>query len=89
MNTCTKRHQIECKNSSSCIFLKSNSYEFLHSESWQEQIRNYDIETLQIMNDDQRARLGHLEKKLNALENISNKSAEKVKALEAKLTQEI
>ena len=57
MNTCPKRHRTECKNGSSCLFLKSSSCEFLHSEAWEEEIRNGEVETLQILNDGQIARL--------------------------------
>ena len=80
MNTCPKRHRTECKNSSSCLFLKSNSCEFLHSEVWEEKIRNDQVETLQMMNDGQRARLSDLEEKFQGLENISKQSAEKIEA---------
>ena len=58
-----------CKNSSSCLFLKSNSCEFLHSEAWEEQIRNDEVETLQMMNNGQRKRLSDLEENSQGLEN--------------------
>ena len=68
MNTCPKRHRTECKNGSSCPFLKSSSCEFLHSEAWEEEIRNSEVETLQILNDGQIARLSDLEEKLQTFD---------------------
>ena len=63
MNTCPKRHRTKCKDSSSCLFLKSNSCEFLHSEALDEQFRNDEIETLQMLNNGQQERLSDLEEK--------------------------
>ena len=89
MNTCPKRHRTECKNGSSCPFLKSSSCEFLHSEAWEEEIRNSEVETLQILNDGQIARLSDLEEKLQTFDKILKESAENIEALKAKFSQKI
>ena len=79
MNTCLKRHRTEpeCTNNSSCPFLKSNSCEVLHSEALQEQIRNDEVETLQMMNDGQIARLSDLEENSRALKTYQNSQLNK------------
>ena len=83
MNTCPKRHRTECKNGSTCLFRKTNSCEFLHSEAWDKDVRNSEIETLQMVNDGQGAGLSYLEENIKTLEKITKQSAENLKALEA------
>ena len=89
MNTCPKRHRTECKNGSTCLFRKSNSCEFLHSEAWEEEVRNSEVETLQMMNDGQGAGLSYLKENIQTLEKITKQSAKNFEALEAKFSQKI
>ena len=76
MNSCPKRHRTECKNGSTCLFRKSNSCEFLHSEAWEEEVRNSEVETIKIMNDDQGAGLNNLKENIQTLEKITKQSTE-------------
>ena len=89
MNTCPKRHRTECKNGSTCLFQKSNSFVFLHSEAWEEEVRNSEVETLQMMNDGQGAGLSYLKENIQTLEKITKQSAENLEALEANFSQKI
>ena len=59
LNTSPKRHR-KCKNGPTCLFRKYNSCEFLHTEAWEEEVRNSELEILQMMNDGQGAKLSYL-----------------------------
>ena len=44
--SCPCRHRMECKNKRSCLFVKSNSCEYLHTETWEEELQISEEETL-------------------------------------------
>ena len=85
MNKCSKRHRTKCKNGSTCLFRKSNSCEFLHSEALEEEVRNSEVETLQMMNDGQGARLSYLKGNIQTLEKITKQSAKKIKCIRSQV----
>ena len=60
---CTKQRQTT---------LLSNSCEFLHSEAWEEEVRNSEVETLQIMNDSQGTGISFLKENIKTLEKSQN-----------------
>ena len=51
---------MECKNKRSCIFIKSNSFEFLHTETWGEELQISEEETLTMIHDGYGARISDL-----------------------------
>ena len=77
MNKCSKRHRTELKIGSTCLFRKLNSFEFQHSEALEEEVRNSEVETLQMMNDGQGARLSYLKENIQTLEKITKQSTKK------------
>ena len=88
LNTCPNRHRIECKNGPSCIFLQSNSCEYLHAEIW-ELKPNSEIETLQIITSDYGMRISDIEDKLSTLERLTKESTQNIESLETKFYQKI
>ena len=85
MNKCSKRHRTELKNGSTCLFRKLNSFEFQHSEALEEEIRNSEVDTLQMMNDGQGARLSYLKENIQTLEKITKQSAKKIKCIRSQV----
>ena len=88
LNTRPNRHRIECKNGSSCIFLQSNSCEYLHAEIW-ELKPNSEIETLQMITYDYGMRISDIEDKLSTLERLTKESTQNIESLETKFYQKI
>ena len=77
MNKCSKRHRTELKNCSTSLFRKLNSFEFQHPEALEEEVRNSEVETLQMMNDGQGARLSYLKENIQTLEKITKQLTKK------------
>ena len=85
LNTCPNRHRIECKNGMSCIFIKSNSCEFLHPETWEQELQpNSEIDTLKIIHEGYGMRITDIEEKLSILERITMESTKNIKSLETR-----
>ena len=57
---------MECKKKRSCIFVKSNSCEFFHTKTWEEDLQISEEETLRTINDGY-GTINHLEKKMGAI----------------------
>ena len=72
-----KKAQNRIKNGSTCLFWKLNSFEFQHSEALKEEVRNSEVGSLQMMNDDQGAGLNNLKENIQTLEKITKQSAKK------------
>ena len=76
---------MECKNKRSCIFIKSNSFEFLHTETWGEELQISEEETLTMIHDGYGARISYLENQIIDLNRIKIKSAIKIVDTEKKI----
>ena len=76
--SCPYRHRVECKNKRSCIFVKSNSCEFLHTETWEEELQISEEETLRTIHDGYGARINDLEKQIVDLYRVKEESAIKI-----------
>ena len=81
LNTCPNRHRVECKNGTYCIFLQSNSCEFLYANFW-ELKPNSEKETLQMVTSGYGMRISDIEDKLSTLEMLTKESTQNIKSLE-------
>ena len=69
---------MECKNKRSCLFVKSNSCEYLHTETWEEELQISEEETLRMIHDGYGARISDLEKQIDDLNRVKDESALKI-----------
>ena len=90
LNTSTNRYRIECKNGISCVFLQYDSCEFLHPETWEQELQpNSEIDTLKIIHEGYGMRITDIEEKLSILERITMESTKNIKYLETKFFDKI
>ena len=87
--SCPYRHRMECKNKRSCLFVKSNSCEYLHTETWEEELQISEEETLRMIHDGYGARISDLEKQIDDLNRVKDESALKISNIEKKFLHKI
>ena len=89
IKTCPKRHRVQCKNGTTCIFLVSRSCEFLHTDALGEEIKTSEVDILKKLISANGVKINVLEEKLLNLERVLNESAQNVNVLETKLCKKI
>ena len=88
LNTCPNRHRIECKNGISCLFLKIKSCEFLHPETWAQEVQpNSEEETLRIIHEEYGMRITSIEESTNNIKSLKSKFLNKIVILEGELSE--
>ena len=82
--SCPYRHRMECKNERSCLFVKSNSCENLHTETCKEELQMSEEETLRMIHEGYGARISDLEKQIYDLNRVKDESALRISNVERK-----
>ena len=69
----------------SCVFIKTNSCEFLHPETWEQELQpNSEIDTLKMTHEGYGMRITDIEEKISDLERITMESTKNMKSLKTK-----
>ena len=85
--SCPKRHRVHCKNGSTCIYIPSNSCEFLHPRNGQHEVRELNIEELKTSKQAIDTKLINIEARLAELDNAQLES--KIRTVESRLVNQI
>ena len=83
--TCHKRHRVVCKNGDSCVFIPSQSCEFLHTVKLDNEFENTLKDNLSSYIKEINQKVQRIEKKLMSLEKFQKQTEDKIAVIEKEL----